>query len=168
MKHKSVKFQLYKRTLLVWHFQEFCDYATRSNICGPRVITSVQNVYSMRVVTDIGKYVTVAAKKIILQERSMKKLEVKIEVTKSRLFMEEGSVWRPPDVSGGPWVVYNRGGPTVATGLNCLFSCFKKEKNNVFKQINKHLVIFSVHWASNGKHLIIIMFYIFRLAYANT
>ena len=88
MKHKSVKFQLYKKNLLIWRFHEFCDYATS----GPRVITSVQNVYSMRVVTDIGKYVMVAAKKIILKERSMKKLEVKIEVTESRLFMEEGSV----------------------------------------------------------------------------
>ena len=87
-----MKFQLYKKKLLIWHFHEFCDYATSSNIWCPRLITSVQNVYSMRIVTDIGKYVTVAAKKIILKERSMKKLEVKIEVTESRLFMEEGSV----------------------------------------------------------------------------
>ena len=60
--------------LLIWHFHEFCDYATSSNIHGPRVITSVQNVYPMRMVTDIGKYVAVAARQIILKESSIKKL----------------------------------------------------------------------------------------------
>ena len=90
MKHKSVKSQLYKRKLLIWHFHEFCDYATSSNIRSPRVITSMQNVYPMRIATDIGKFVTVAEKQIILKERFIKKLVVYTEITESRLFSEEG------------------------------------------------------------------------------
>ena len=49
----------------------------------------------MRIVTDIGKYLTVAAKQIILTERFIKKLVVNIGIIESRLFMEEGSAWRP-------------------------------------------------------------------------
>ena len=68
-----MKFQLYKGILLIWHFHEFCDYATSSNIRGPRVITSVQNVYPMRMETDIGKYVTVTARQIYFEATFHKK-----------------------------------------------------------------------------------------------
>ena len=87
-------FSLVKK-LLIWHFHEFCDDATSSNIRGLRVITPVQSVYPMRIVTDIGKYVTVAAKQTILKELSMKKMVVNIEISESWLFMEEASAWRP-------------------------------------------------------------------------
>ena len=53
----------------------------------------------MRIVTDIAKFVTVAATQIILKGRFIKKLVVYTEITESRLFMEEGSARRPNDLS---------------------------------------------------------------------
>ena len=52
---------------------------------------SLKSIKEMRIMTDIGKYLTVAAKQIILKERFIKKLVVNIGIIESRLFMEEWS-----------------------------------------------------------------------------
>ena len=73
----------------------------------------------MRMVTGTGNYVTVAARQIILKESSIRKLVVDIEITESRLFMQEG-----PDDLRTYRTLSHLCSPIVAVGLNCL----KKEK----------------------------------------
>ena len=56
---------------------------------------SLKSIKEMHIVTDIGKYLTVAAKQIILKERFIKKPVVYIGIIESRLFMEEVSDREP-------------------------------------------------------------------------
>ena len=69
-----MKFQLYKRkrldlaTFMILRLRHQLKHAWPKG----RHLSAI-NVYTMRVVTDISKYVTVAARQIILKESSIKK-----------------------------------------------------------------------------------------------
>ena len=83
MKHKSMKFQLYIKEKF-WICHQFKHAWPKG------LHLSAINVNPMPVVTDISKYVTVAARQIILKVCSIKKLVVNIEISESRLFKEDG------------------------------------------------------------------------------